>query len=56
VAYHWGKGAGAVVMRVNHAWQGARHDCQHARTTALNSRCAIYYPELPSLFLPSKQS
>jgi hypothetical protein len=23
--------------------------------TALNNRCPIYYPQLPSLFLPSKE-
>ena len=27
----------------------------HARSTAVHNRCAIYYPELPALFLPSNQ-
>src|SRR5438045_4522542 len=31
-------------------------DCQHARSTALNNRCAIYYPQLPALFLPGKET
>ena len=36
-------------------WENLAGDCQHARSTALNNRCAIYYPQLPSLFLPSKE-
>jgi hypothetical protein len=26
-------------------------DCPNARTTAVHNRCAIYYPQLPALFL-----
>ena len=37
-------------------WESVAGDCPNARTTALNSRCAIYYPQLPALFLPSNQS
>ena len=33
-------------------WEDLAGDCQHARSTALNNRCAIYYPQLPALFLP----
>ena len=36
-------------------WESLAGDCQHAHTTALNNRCAIYYPQLPPLFLPSKE-
>ena len=36
-------------------WVSLAGDCPHARTTALNSRCAIYYPQLPALFLASKE-
>src|SRR5262249_43000830 len=32
-------------------WESLAGDCQHARSTALNNRCAIYYPQLPMLFL-----
>jgi len=35
-------------------WESLAGDCQHARSTALNNRCAIYYPQLPALFLPGK--
>src|SRR5207248_39531 len=28
-------------------WERLAGDCQHARSTALNNRCAIYYPQLP---------
>ena len=31
-------------------------DCPNARTAALNSRCAIYHPQLSALFLPSKDA
>jgi hypothetical protein len=31
-------------------------DCPNARTTAVHNRCAIYYPQLPALFLPSKEA
>jgi hypothetical protein len=37
-------------------WQSLAGDCPNARSTALNSRCAIYYPQLPALFLPSKET
>jgi hypothetical protein len=37
-------------------WESLAGDCQHTRTTTLNSRCAIYYPQLPALFLPSKEA
>jgi hypothetical protein len=37
-------------------WESLAGDCQHARSTAVHNRCAIYYPELPGLFLPSKQA
>ena len=32
-------------------WQSLAGDCEHARSTALHNRCAIYYPQLPALFL-----
>ena len=32
-------------------WQSLSGDCQHALSTALNNRCAIYYPQLPAPFL-----
>jgi hypothetical protein len=28
-------------------WESLAGDCQHARSTALNNGCAIYYPQLP---------
>ena len=37
-------------------WESLAGDCPNAHTTALNNRCAIYYPQLPALFLPSKQA
>ena len=37
-------------------WTSLAGDCQHARSTALNSRCAIYYPQLPALFLTDKET
>jgi len=37
-------------------WESLAGDCQHARSTALNNRCAIYYPQLPALFLPGKET
>ena len=37
-------------------WQNLAGDCPQARSAALNNRCAIYYPQLPALFLPSKQA
>jgi hypothetical protein len=37
-------------------WENLAGDCQHARSTALNNRCAIYYPQLPPLFLPTKEA
>jgi len=30
-------------------WQALAGDCVHARSTALNNRCAINYPQLPGL-------
>jgi hypothetical protein len=36
-------------------WETLAGDCQHARSTALHNRCAIYYPQLPGLFLPSER-
>jgi hypothetical protein len=36
-------------------WETLAGDCEHARATALNSRCAIYYPQLPPLFLPEQR-
>jgi hypothetical protein len=35
-------------------WESLADDCPNARSTALNNRCAIYYPQLPALFLPGK--
>jgi hypothetical protein len=35
-------------------WENVAGDCEYARSTALNNRCAIYYPQLPGLFLPAK--
>jgi hypothetical protein len=32
-------------------WEALAVDCEHARSTALHNRCAIYYPQLPGLFL-----
>jgi len=40
--------------RLPELWESFAGDCPNARTKALNSRCAIYYPQLPALFLPSK--
>ena len=37
-------------------WETLACDCQHARTTAVHNRCAIYYPQLPGLFLPNKEA
>ena len=37
-------------------WESLAGDCPNAHTTALNSRCAIYYPQLPALFLPGKEA
>jgi hypothetical protein len=37
-------------------WESLAGDCQHARSTAVHNRCAIYYPELPALFLSNKES
>jgi hypothetical protein len=45
----------AFLKRARCLWALAG-DCQHARSTALNSRCAIYYPQLPALFLPGKEA
>ena len=32
-------------------WQSLAGDCPNARSTALHNRCAIYYPQLPGLFM-----
>ena len=37
-------------------WESLAGDCPNAHTTALNNRCAIYYPQLPALFLPGKET
>ena len=37
-------------------WESLAGDCPNARTTVVHNRCAIYYPQLPALFLPSKES
>jgi hypothetical protein len=37
-------------------WESLAGDCQHARTTAVHNRCAIYYPQLPALFLTTGQA
>jgi len=37
-------------------WESLAGDCPNAHTTALNNRCAIYYPQLPALFLPGKEA
>ena len=37
-------------------WQSLAGDCANARTTAVHNRCAIYYPQMPALFLPSKDA
>lgn len=34
-------------------WESLAGDCPNARSTAVHNRCAIYYPQLPMLFLPS---
>ena len=31
-------------------WESLAGDCQHARSTALNNRCAIYYPQCRRCF------
>jgi hypothetical protein len=37
-------------------WESLAGDCPNARTTAVHNRCAIYYPQLPVLFLPGKDA
>jgi len=37
-------------------WETLAGDCPNARSTALNNHCAIYYPQLPALFLPGKET
>jgi hypothetical protein len=37
-------------------WQTLAGDCANSCSTALHNRCAIYYPQLPALFLPSKEA
>jgi len=34
-------------------WESLAGDCLNARSRAVNNRCAIYYPQLPALFLGS---
>lgn len=34
-------------------WEKLAGECANARSTALHNRCAIYYPQLPGLFLSS---
>jgi hypothetical protein len=36
-------------------WETLAGDCLNARSTAVNNRCAIYYPQLPALVLPSTE-
>jgi hypothetical protein len=36
-------------------WESLAGDCPNARSAALNNRCAIYYPQLPAMFLPGKE-
>ena len=36
-------------------WETLAGDCEHARSTALHNRCAIYYPQMVGLFLPSER-
>ncbi|HTC77355.1 MAG TPA: hypothetical protein VK657_02010 [Terriglobales bacterium] len=37
-------------------WESLAGDGQHAHSTAVHNRCAIYYPQLPALFLPGKET
>ena len=37
-------------------WESLAGDCPNARTTAVHNRCAIYFPQLPALFLPRNRS
>jgi hypothetical protein len=37
-------------------WESLAGDYQHARSTALNNRRAIYYPQSRALFLPTKEA
>ena len=34
-------------------WESLAGGCPNAQTTAVHNRCAIYYPQLPALFLTS---
>jgi hypothetical protein len=43
-------------MGLPYLWESLAGDCPNAHTTALHSRCAIYYPQLPALFLPGKET
>ena len=38
------------------SWESLACDCPNARTTVVHNRCAIYYPQLPALFLPGKEA
>jgi hypothetical protein len=40
-------------MGLPNLWETLAGDCQFARSTAMHNRCAIYYPQLPGLFLGS---
>src|SRR5205823_11478481 len=43
-------------MGLPYLWESLAGDCPNAHTTALHSRCAIYYPQLPALYLPGKEN
>lgn len=32
-------------------WEALAGDCEHARSSSVQNRCAIYYPQLPGLFV-----
>ena len=34
-------------------WETLAGDCPKARSASMHDRCAIYYPQLPALFLAS---
>src|SRR5262249_51405945 len=40
-------------MALPDLWIPLAGDCPKARSAATHDRCAIYYPQLPGLFLPS---
>jgi hypothetical protein len=37
-------------------WESLAGNCPNAHLMALNSRCAIYYPQLPGLFMPGNEA